>query len=202
LGTHYHDQPPEHWAGPESLDPTPIWKQGILVGVLLLVALALIVAISVPALLPQVVSPPAVVPGGRVVLSLARMPAVLGEPIRVGAPLVDETQAFYIAQPAKGEFVAVAARWSPESGFACEVAPVAATTVPMWRYAAQCPPTSAIGSTVPPQFGPRGEPMTAPRSLERYLVSVDRDRVIVNISRVIPSYGATPQPRVSPLATP
>jgi hypothetical protein len=31
---------------------------------------------------------------------------------------------------------------------------------------------------------------------------VDRDRVIVNISRVIPSYGATPQPRVSPLATP
>ena len=31
MGTHYHDQPPEHWAGPESLDPTPVWKQYLLV---------------------------------------------------------------------------------------------------------------------------------------------------------------------------
>jgi hypothetical protein len=31
---------------------------------------------------------------------------------------------------------------------------------------------------------------------------VDRDRVIVNISREIREYGATPQPRVAPLSTP
>ena len=32
MGTRYEDQPPEHWAGPESLDPTPVWKQFALIG--------------------------------------------------------------------------------------------------------------------------------------------------------------------------
>jgi len=53
-----------------------------------------------------------------------------------------------------------------------------------------------------PIFGPRGEPIAAPRSLGRYLVSVDGKRVIVNIAREIREYGSTPQPRVSPLGTP
>ena len=202
MGTHDHDQPPEHWAGPESLDPTPIWKQGIVVGVLLLFALALIAGISVPALLPQVITPPAVVPGGRVILPLAAMPTVNGEPLRVGLTLVDDAHAFYIAQPAKGEFVAVRAMWRGASAAGaptCEIRPQPVSIAPAWRYVASCP---GIQSLAPITFGPRGEPLTAERSLERYLVSVDRDRVIVNISRIIESYGATPQPRVSPLATP
>jgi len=201
VGTHYHDQPPEHWAGPESLDPTPIWKQGIVIGVLLLLALALITGISVPALLPSVIGPPAVVPGGRVILSLSAMATVNGEPLRVGPALVDDEHSFYIAQPVKGEFVAVRARWrGPESGAAtCDVRPVAMSIAPMWRYLASCPGLPPFAGIT---FGLRGEPLTASRSLERYLVSVDRDRVIVNISRVIESYGATPQPRVAPLATP
>ena len=32
MGTRYEDQPPDHWAGPESLDPTPVWKQFALIG--------------------------------------------------------------------------------------------------------------------------------------------------------------------------
>ncbi len=201
MGTHFHDQPPEHWAEPVSLDPTPVWKQYVLVAGLLLLSLVLVAVISVPALLPSVVAPPAVVPGGRVVLALKDMPAVGAEPKRFGSPLLDEGQAFYISQPLKGELVAVLTRWSPREGAPeCEVTPIPPFTAPVWSYSARCPAgVEPLGS---PVFGPRGEPIAAPRSLARYLVSVDRDRVIVNISREIREYGATPQPRVAPLATP
>ena len=199
MGGHYHDEP-ENWVGPESLDPTPVWKQGIVVGVLLLVSLIVIGLIALPALLPQVASPPALVPGGRVILALSGMPAVKGPPVAIGPSLVDDEHSFYIAQPEKGEFVAVRTHWvAPENGRACDVKPLASTTDPMWRYVASCPGLETFAAIT---FGPRGEPLTASRSLERYLVSVDRDRVIVNISRTIESYGATPQPRVSPLSTP
>ncbi len=199
MGTHFHDQPPEHWAGPESLDPTPVWKQGILVGLLLFGALVLIALISVSAVLPQIVTPPASVPGGRVVLALADMPAVGAEPKRLGSPLIDDGHAFYVSQPLKGDYEAVLARWSPADGVPpCEVVPLPPFTAPVWGYSARCP-EELLGS---PIFGPRGEPIAAPRSLARYLVSVDRDRVIVNVSREIREYGATPQPRVPPLSTP
>jgi hypothetical protein len=201
VGTHFHDQPPEQWAEPVSLDPTPVWKQYILVALLLLLSLVLIAAISIPALLPTVVTPPAVVPGGRVVLALKDMPALGGEPKRIGAPLVDEGRAFWIAQPLKGELVAVLARWSPAEGAPeCDVTPIPPFTAPVWSYSAACPEGVELPGS--PIFGPRGEPIAAPRSLARYLVSVDRDRVIVNISREIREYGATPQPRVAPLGTP
>jgi uncharacterized Tic20 family protein len=36
VGTRYEDQPPEVWADPDSLDPTPVWKQFLLIGLLLL----------------------------------------------------------------------------------------------------------------------------------------------------------------------
>ena len=39
MGTRYEDQPTEHWAGPESLDPTPVWKQYLLVAAFVLIAL-------------------------------------------------------------------------------------------------------------------------------------------------------------------
>ena len=157
---------------------------------------------SIPALLPQNVTPPAVVPGGRVVLPLGRMPSVNAAPVKIGPELVDEAHSFFVAQPTRGEFVAVLPRWTSETGSICDVLPISTSSVPAWHYAAACPSPGARGLSPSPEFGPRGEPLTAPRSLERYLVSVDRDRVIVNISRVIESYGATPQPRVSPLATP
>ena len=199
MSGHYHDDSAA-WAEPVSLDPTPVWKQGIVVGVLLLVTLALVLGISVPALLPQALGPPAVAPGGRVILALSGMPVVNGPPVRVGPTLVDEDHSFYIAQPAKGEFVAVRTRWQgPEAPTPCDVRPEAVSTSGLWSYVASCPGVQTFAAI---RFGLRGEPMTASRSLERYLVSVDRDRVIVNISRTIESYGATPQPRVSPLATP
>ena len=31
MGTRHEDQPAEHWAGAESLDPTPVWKQYVLI---------------------------------------------------------------------------------------------------------------------------------------------------------------------------
>lgn len=178
-----------------------MWKQYLLVALLLLLSLVLIAAVSITALLPTLATPPAAVPGGRVVLALAEMPAVGAEPKRVGAPLISEDDSFYIAQPLKGEYVAVLAHWSPREGdAACAVVPLPPFTAPVWSYSATCPAGAGLPGS--PVFGPRGEPIAAPRSLARYLVSVDRDRVIVNISREIREYGATPQPKVAPLATP
>jgi hypothetical protein len=202
MGKHWHDEPADHWAEPVSLDPTPVWKQYILVALLLAVSLALIAALSIPALLPTLVTPPAAVPGGRVVLALADMPAVGAEPRRIGAPLVADDKAFFIAQPIKGEYVAVLARWSVpgDPALDCEVVPLPPFTAPIWSYSARCPESARVPGS--PVWGPRGEPIAAERSLRRYLVSVDRDRVIVNVSREIREYGATPQPKVAPLSTP
>ena len=161
----------------------------------------LIGAVAFAALAPQLVTPPAAVPGGRVVLALDQMPSVGGEPHYYGAPLVGEADAFWIAQPAPGEFVAVPARWSPtDGGPDCEVLALEPLVAPVWGFGARCPEGSEVLGS--PIFGLRGEPIAAPRSLARYLVSVGGDRVIVNISREIREYGATPQPRVSPLGTP
>ena len=44
MGTRHEDQPPEHWAGAASLDPTPVWKQYLLIGLGVLGALVLVVA--------------------------------------------------------------------------------------------------------------------------------------------------------------
>jgi hypothetical protein len=141
------------------------------------------------------------VPGGRIVLALADVPAVGAEPRRIGAPLIEDARSFYIAQPVAGELVAVLARWSPREGAPeCEVVPLPPFTAPIWSYSATCPADAGFAGS--PVFGPRGEPIAAPRSLARYLVSVDRDRVIVNVSREIRERGATPQPRVAPLGTP
>lgn len=178
-----------------------MWKQYIVVAVLLLVSLMLIAAISIPAILPSVVTPPAAVPGGRVVLAVSAMPDVGHKPLRIGVPLVDERQAFYIQQPLKGELVAVLARWSPAEGAAeCAVVPVPPFTAPVWSYSVECPPGVELQGS--PIFGPRGEPIAAPRSLVRYNVSVSGDRVVVNVANPLREYGATPQPKVAPLATP
>src|SRR5439155_23460326 len=87
MGTRHEDQPTEHWAGPESLDPTPVWKQYLLVAALLVVGLVVVVIVAVTALAPSLATPPALVFGDRLVLSASDLPAVGAAPKLVGAPL-------------------------------------------------------------------------------------------------------------------
>ncbi len=184
MGTRYEDQPPEHWAGPESLDPTPVWKQFLVVGLLLIAGLGSIGAFAYLALGVQLATPPALVPGGRLVLARSEVPAIGAPAKRIGPPLVGGEQAFYLAQPEKGEIVALRARWAPGDDVpACLVEPGRGV-----GFAVRCGAEFA--------FGPNGEPTDAPRALDRYLVSVEGQRVVVNLSRVIGGYGRLPQPTI------
>ena len=47
MGTRHEDQPAEHWAGAESLDPTPVWKQYVLIAGLLFGGLIAALAVAV-----------------------------------------------------------------------------------------------------------------------------------------------------------
>src|SRR4029077_19254301 len=89
MGTRYEDQPVEQWAGPESLDPTPVWKQYLLVAAFVLVALVLLAVVAYRSLAGALATPPASVIGGRVVLAAADVPSVGGTAKLYGAPLVD-----------------------------------------------------------------------------------------------------------------
>src|SRR5437762_13118425 len=109
MGTRYEDQPTEHWAGPESLDPTPVWKQYLLVAAFVLVALVLVVFGAYSALAVELATPPASVIGGRVVLSLDDVPKLGGSGKLYGSPLVDAERAFYLLQYMPGLFIAVRA---------------------------------------------------------------------------------------------
>jgi hypothetical protein len=109
MGTRYEDQPVEHWAGPGSLDPTPVWKQYALVALFVVVALVLVAGVAYSALAVELATPPASVIGGRVVLATTDVPAVGALPRRFGAPLVDEAHAFYLWQPEKATLVAIKA---------------------------------------------------------------------------------------------
>jgi len=197
MGTRYEDQPPEHWAGPESLDPTPVWKQFMLIGLFLLGMLGVIVVIGYLALAPQLATPPALVAGNRLVLLVGDAPAPGAAPRRVAPPLVPEADAFWLEQPAPGDFVAVRARWSADhAGPECQVeSPVLlrlgglSGALPAFA-SADCRGAVAEARRVY-LFGPHGEPLSAPRALDRYLVSVDGDRLIVNLSRVIEGLGRT-----------
>ncbi len=196
MGTRYEDQPPEHWAGAVSLDPTPVWKQYLLVVVLLLGALAVIAVAAAFAVAPQLATPPALVPGNRLVLSRAQLPGVMKAPVRIGEGIVPERDAVWILQVTDREYVAVSAYWShPDTAERCPVLAGSLTPGPadaVWRAGPGCEGMSW-------NFGPRGDPVKAPRGLDRYLVSVEGDRVIVNLSRTIRGFGKTPQPTRSPL---
>ena len=115
MGTRYEDQPVEHWAGPGSLDPTPVWKQYLVVAVFVIVALVLVAGVAYSALAVELATPPANVIGGRVVLATSDAPAVGGSPKRYGAPLVDEAHAFYLVQTKQGEYLAILASAIPSS---------------------------------------------------------------------------------------
>lgn len=190
MGTRYEDQPPEHWAGPDSLDPTPVWKQFALIGAFLLVGLVLLAGVAAFAAAPQLVTPPALVPGERLVLSTADLPAVGAAPKRFGPPLVDDAHAFWLSRLSGTEAVAFRGLWSDQLGHLC---PVSWTDTldnrPVHFYTAACKGSSAVIFTEHGEPGPG-----APRGLDRYLVSVSDDRVIVNLSRLIVSPERTSAP--------
>ncbi|HEX9270028.1 MAG TPA: hypothetical protein VF998_09305 [Candidatus Limnocylindria bacterium] len=161
MGTRYEDQPPEHWAGPESLDPTPVWKQYLLVALFLVVALVLVVVVAYGALAVELATPPAVVLGGRVVLAAGDVPAVGAPGRRFGPPLVDREHAFFLVQPRQGTIVAIRAAQITD-----DARPVVAVD-------------DASG---------------APARYDRYLVSIEGAKVVVNISRVISGTEKVPAP--------
>ena len=194
MGTRIEDQPPEHWAGPESLDPTPVWKQFALIGIFLLLGLALIVVVAGLSFATQLATPPALVFGDRLVLSTADLPVVGGPPKRVGAPLVPEDQALWLARTSPTEVVAFSAHWTRDSATDCPVTWTDQLTINnavLRTFVASCP-----GSGTDSFFTENGAPMlNAARGLDRYLVSVANDRVIVNLSRLIVAPERTSAPR-------
>ncbi|TME72280.1 MAG: hypothetical protein E6I49_04515, partial [Chloroflexi bacterium] len=107
MGTRYEDQPPEHWAGPESLDPTPVWKQFALIGVFLLLGLVLLTGVAAFAAAPQLVTPPALVPGERLVLSTAALRAAGSPPSNIGPPVIDNARRFWLSRLSATNVVAV-----------------------------------------------------------------------------------------------
>jgi hypothetical protein len=197
MGTRYEDQPADHWAGPESLDPTPVWKQYVLVALLLFGGLIVVLVVSLLAILPQLVTPPALVPGDRLVLKIEDTRAARAVPQRIGAPLIDDSRSFWLTRMAPGNFYAFPTRWSPRAGereCSVEIDPASRTPNSPPGFVAVCGPASntyhfsASGSfsiTTPRESG---------RDLDQYLVSVSDDRVIVNLSRLVRASEKTTAP--------
>ena len=190
MGTRYEDQPPEHWAGPESLDPTPVWKQFALIGIFLFLGLVVLAGVAAFAAAPQLVAPPALVPGDRLVLSTAELPAVGAAPKRFGPPLVDDAHAFWLSRLSRTEVVAFRGLWTDQLGRVCPVSwNDTLDSRPLRFFTAACKGSDLV------LFNDRGEAGPgAPRGLDRYLVSVSDDRVIVNLSRLIVSSERIPAP--------
>jgi hypothetical protein len=165
MGTRYEDQPVEQWAGPESLDPTPVWKQYLLVAAFVLLALVLVAFVAYSALAVELATPPASVIGGRVVLAASDVPAVGGASKLYGPPLVDQSHSFYLFQYKKDEFLAIAASALPS-----------------------LPPGSDLGVSV------RDESGGPPPNVDHYLVSVEGGKVVVNTSRLLKGVEVVPAP--------
>ena len=210
MGTRYEDQPVEQWAGPESLDPTPVWKQYLLVALLAIVSLVVLIVVGVTALAPTFVTPPALVFGDRLVLATSDVPGVGAAPRLVAAPTIDESRSFYLFQPTNGHVLALRAHWRPRAAEPeCRIDYVAAGPP---RFTATDCAVFAPALKIP-EFDRMGAPLnlahldaSTPRGLDQYLVSVSGDRVIVNLSRVIESSERTngpvptgiPQPQATP----
>jgi hypothetical protein len=211
VGTRYEDQPAEHWAGAESLDPTPVWKQYALIALLLVLSLVVIVAFAFAALAPQFATPPALVPGDRLVLSASEIPAVGERPKLIGAEIAGRERSFYLVQPAKGELRGIRVHWAAfanDGGCDIQVEDAAnlrgqlpqSTNGPV--FFAPCGIHNALAL-----FDLRGAIVSgADHQPDQYLVSVSGDRVIVNLSRVMQAWERTnapvptgiPQPQATP----
>jgi hypothetical protein len=193
MGTRIEDQPPEHWAGPESLDPTPVWKQFVLVGVFLFLGLVLLGGVAFLAAAPQLATPPALVAGDRLVLPVGTVPAVGAGPTLVGPPLIDDDRSFYLVRPVAGEVLAFRALWAERPGGEdCRVLPAPGRPISQQLVASDC--AVASGQRGSPLFDLRGVSTNGFRGLDQYLVSVSDDRVIVNLSRLIVSDERTSAP--------
>jgi len=183
MGTRYEDQPAEHWAGAESLDPTPVWKQYMLIALLLFGGLIAVLVVSLLAILPQIVTPPALVPGDRLVLPIGDLPGVGAPPKLVGLPFLGADRELWLVQPARGEVYAFRRTWSfqRDSGVPCSIEIMGLSAAEQRTFIAKCSDGRA------PTFGGRGQSFEGPamRGLDQYLVSRSDDRVIVNLSRVI-----------------
>jgi hypothetical protein len=192
MGTRYEDQPVEQWAGPESLDPTPVWKQYILVAALLFVGLAVVLVVSVMALAPNFVTPPALVPGDRLVLAASEVPAVGAAPKLIASPIIDDGRSFWLTQPVKGEIYAIRRTWLyvPNGTERCVIDSMGGPSSAVQRtLVGHCAGAHA------PTFSATGHSFEGGlRDLDQYLVSVSGDRVIVNLSRVIESSERTSGP--------
>jgi hypothetical protein len=192
MGTRYEDQPAEHWAGAESLDPTPVWKQYALVALLLFGGLVAVIVVSLLAIAPQIVTPPALVPGGRLVLAIGDLPAAGAPPRLIGLPFLGADREFWLVQPAKGEVYAFRRVWSfqTDDGVPCSVEVMGLASVEQRTFAARCPGGRS------PTFGGRGQSFEGPamRGLDQYLVSVSDDRLIVNLSRLVRATERTTAP--------
>ncbi len=182
MGTREADQPVEQWSGPESLDPTPVWKQYILVALLLFLGLAVVIAVSVTALAPLFVTPPALVPGDRLVLAAADVAQAAQAPKRIGSPFLDDQRAFWLAKAPTGIYSAVLTYWvlhdSDRPNF-CQVHIDTRSAETPKGLVADC----GLRGTY--HFSADGIARDSARDVDRYLVSVSGDRVIVNLSRVI-----------------
>lgn len=183
-------EPPEHWAPPESLDPTPVWKQYLLVGLLALGFLALAVAYVAAAVAPDVVTPPALVPGNRLVLASSEHPPGTTKRVEAAGP----DRAFYLVRFTLDDAIAIRATWTPElgEGAPCQVAfvvPQAAVPSPLPPGFVPSRPEAPFfaDSCTASRFDDRGAVLAggAPRALDRYLVSRKGDRLIVNLDRPI-----------------
>lgn len=164
-------EPPEQWAPAESLDPTPVWKQYALVAILALGFLALSGVYAYLAVLPDVVTPPAALPG-RVVLSTGDHPPGTTKLVDIAGA----DRSFYLVRFGAEDAVALRTVWSPQVGGAqCRVALASQGPV---RFGDTCTRSS---------FDERGMVVAgdAPRSLDRYLVSRKGDRLVVNLDHVI-----------------
>lgn len=194
MGTRNEDQPAEHWAGAESLDPTPVWKQYLLIALLLFGGLIAVLVVSLLAILPQIVTPPALVPGDRLVLPIADLPGVNQQPKRIEPTPGDTGRAFYLARPSAAEAFGFRTRWAPTiGGTECAVQIVTAPTGNAfeYQYFASCLASAGRVYT----FNARGDPRDGShRGLDQYLVSRSDDRVIVNLSRLIQSSERTGGP--------
>ena len=183
MGTRYEDQPAEHWAGADSLDPTPVWKQYILIALLLFGGLITVLVVSLLAIAPQIVTPPALVPGDRLVLSLSDVATARIVPLRVGAPLIDDSRSFWLTRMLPGNFYAFPTRWSPRVGERdCSVAvdESSRTAYSPPGFVADCGPARGTYG-----FSASGSAGNGARDLDQYLVSLSDDRVIVNLSRLV-----------------
>lgn len=168
-------EPPEHWAPPESLDLTPVWKQYLLVALIVLAFVGIAGAYAFAAVAPDVVTPPALVLGSRVVLAVSEHPPGTTKRVDVGGT----ERAFFLVNVGV-EQLAIRATWTTEraGGQTCSVNVASAAAPARALFVDAC--TSSF-------FDAAGHLLDGParRDLDRYLVSRRGDRFVVSLDRLI-----------------